>query len=67
MLSCVIYNIIDRYVCIDYLCTEKKKISELRLGCNFKSKHYGMDYDNLFGIGTPDMIKYVVLSQIFKQ
>ena len=24
VLSCVIYTIIDRYVCIDYLCTEKK-------------------------------------------
>ena len=23
VLSCVIYTIIDRYVCIDYLCTEK--------------------------------------------
>ena len=27
VLSCVIYTIIDRYVCIDYLGTEKKKIS----------------------------------------
>ena len=33
MLSCVIYTIIDRCVCIDYLGTEKKKISELKLGC----------------------------------
>ena len=33
VLSCVIYTIIDRYVCIDYLGTETKKISELRLGC----------------------------------
>ena len=24
VLSCVIYIIIDKYVCIDYLCTEKK-------------------------------------------
>ena len=28
VLSCVIYTIIDRYVCIDYLGTEKNKISE---------------------------------------
>ena len=27
VLSCVIYTIIDRYVCIDYLGTEIKKIS----------------------------------------
>ena len=32
VLSCVIYTIIDRYVCIDYLGTETKKISELKLG-----------------------------------
>ena len=24
VLSCVIYTIIDKYMCIDYLCTEKK-------------------------------------------
>ena len=56
MLSCVIYKIIDRYVCVDYLGTEKKKISELRLGCTLSSKHDGMDYNNLFGIGIPDIL-----------
>ena len=34
VLSCVIYEIIDRYVCIDYLGTEIKKISQLKLGCS---------------------------------
>ena len=53
--SCVIYTIIDRYVCIDYLGTETKKISELRLGCTLKTKHGDMDYDNLFDIGIPDV------------
>ena len=56
VLSCVIYTIIDRYVCIDYLGTEKNKISELRLGCTLSSKHDGMDYDKLFGIGIPDIL-----------
>ena len=28
VLRCVIYTIIDRYFCIDYLCTEIKKISQ---------------------------------------
>ena len=32
VLSCVIYTIIDRCVCIDYLGIETKKISELNLG-----------------------------------
>ena len=53
VLSCVIYTIIDRYVCIDYLGIDTKKIIELRLGCTLKTKYEGMDYDNLFGIGIP--------------
>ena len=56
VLSCVIYTIIDRYVCIDYLGTEIKKISELRLGCTLKTKNEGMEYENLFGIGIPDIL-----------
>ena len=31
VLSCVIYTIIDKYVCIDYLGTEKLKISDLNV------------------------------------
>ena len=27
LLSCVVYTIIDKYVCIDYLCTENKRLS----------------------------------------
>ena len=53
VLSCVIYTIIDRYVCIDYLCTEKNRLSELKLGLTLKTKHEDQDYDNLFGIGIP--------------
>ena len=56
VLSCVIYIIIDKYVCIDYLGTDKNKISELRLGCNLSIKHKGMNYNNLFGIGIPDIL-----------
>ena len=56
VLSCVIYKIIDRYVSVDYLGTEIKKINELSLGCTLKIKHEAMDYDNLFGIGIPDIL-----------
>ena len=52
-LSCVIYTIIDRYVCIDYLGTEMKKISQLNLGRSLKIIHEDKDYDKLFGIGIP--------------
>ena len=39
VLSCVIYTIIDKCVCIEYLCTEKKRLSELKLGLTLKTKH----------------------------
>ena len=32
VLSCVIYTIINNYVCIDYLACEPKKSSELPVG-----------------------------------
>ena len=60
VLSCVIYTIIDRYVCIEYLGIEIKKISEFRLGYTLKTKHEGMDYDNLFSIGIP----YIFLNML---
>ena len=63
VLSCVIYTIIDRYVCIDYLGTEKNKISELKLGCTLKKKHENKDFDNLFGIGIPDIFMNMLSCQ----
>ena len=32
VLSCVIYKIMKKYVCIDYLGTQKKKVSDLKIG-----------------------------------
>ena len=56
VLSCVIYTIIEKYVCIDYLGSEKSKLSDLCLGCTWSNKHNGMDYDNVLGIGIPDIL-----------
>ena len=56
MLSCVIYTIIDKYVCIDYLGSEKSKLSYLKIGFTGSSKHNVLDYKNLSGIGIPDLI-----------
>ena len=67
VLSCVIYSIIDRYVCIDYLCTEIKKISRLKRERSLKTKHEGMDYDNLFGIGIPDILLNILSCHGFKK
>ena len=56
VLSCVRYTIIEKYVCIDYLGTEKLKLSDLKIGCTGSSKHNGMDYNNLLRIGIPDLL-----------
>ena len=56
VLSCVIYTIIDKYVCIDYLCTEKSKLSYFKIGCTGSNRHNGIDYNNLLGIGIPDIL-----------
>ena len=56
VLSCVIYTITGKYVCIDYLGPEKSKLSDLRLGGTGRYKHYDTDYDNVFEIGIPDLL-----------
>ena len=65
VLSFVIYTTIGRYVCIDYLGTQTKKISELNLGCSLKTKHENKDYDNLFGIGIPEIFMNMLSCQGF--
>ena len=54
VLSCVIYTIIDKYVCIDYLGSEKSKLIDLKIGCTRSHKHNIMDYNIILGIGIPD-------------
>ena len=39
VLSCVIYRIIKNYVCIDYLGSDRKKLSYLRIGPGGSYKH----------------------------
>ena len=56
VLSCVIYTIIRKYVLIDYLGSEKSKLSDLRLGITERYKHLDKDYDNVLGIGIPDLL-----------
>ena len=65
VLSCVIYTIIYRCVCIDYLGTEINKISQLKLGRSLKIIHEDKDYDNLFGIGIPDIFMNMLSCQGF--
>ena len=37
-----------------------KKTSQLKLGLSLKTKHEGMDHDNLFGIGIPDIFMNIL-------
>ena len=60
VLSCVIYTIIGKYVYIDYLGYEKSKLSDLHLGGTGKYKHHDTDYDNVLGIGIPDLLFYLL-------
>ena len=43
----------------------KKRLSELKLGLTLKTKHEGMDYDNLFGIGIADSFMNMLSCQGF--
>ena len=44
---------------------QKKRLSELKLGLTLKTKHEDMDYDNLFGIGIPDIFMNMLSCQGF--
>ena len=56
VLSCVIYTIIGKYDCIDYLGSKKSKVSDLRLDVTGRYKNYETDYDNVLGIGIPYLL-----------
>ena len=56
VLSCVIYTFMGKYVCIDYLGSDKSKLSDLHIGCTGPNKHNDTDYDNILGIGIPNLL-----------
>ena len=56
VLSCFIYTIIINYVCIDYLSSESKKISELPFYYGGGFKHENKSHDKMLGIGIPDLL-----------
>ena len=43
----------------------KKILSELKLGFTLKTKHEDQDYENLFGIGIPDIFMNMLSYQGF--
>ena len=50
VLTCVIYTIINNYVCIDFLACKTNKFSELPVGTGGCFKHINISYDKIFGI-----------------
>ena len=51
--------------CVLTIYVQKKRLSELNLGLTLKTKHEDMDYDNLFGIGIPDIFMNMLSCQGF--
>ena len=64
-LSCVIYTITSNYICIDYLGSEKTKLSNLRLGVTGRYKNLGKKYDNVLGFSIPDLLLDLLSCQGF--
>ena len=50
------YIVYVKYVCIEYLGSEKSKLTGLRLGVNGGYKHLDKNYDNVLGFGIPDLL-----------
>ena len=65
VLSCVIYTIISNCVCIDYLGSDKSKLSYLRLGVGGLYKHCGEKYDNVLVFGITDLLLNLLSCQGF--
>ena len=47
-------------MCIEYLCTLNNRLSEINIDNSFLHKHDDKDYNNLFGIGIPDILMNMV-------
>ena len=56
VLSCVIYTIINHYVCIDYLACEQIKLSGLPVVSGGVFKHRNKSYGKILGIGVPNLL-----------
>ena len=56
-LSCVIYTIIDNYVCINYLDFQPKTLSVICMD----RKYFDKSFNKLLGIGIPDLLMNLLL------
>ena len=65
VLSGVIYTTIDKYVCVDYLGSDKSRLKRLNIGCAGSNKHNGVDYNNVLGICIPDLFLNSLSCHVF--
>ena len=56
MLSCVVYSLIDNYVCIDYLACQSKTLSFISSKPTFEDTSFNI----LLGIGIPELLLNLV-------
>ena len=61
----MLYTQLLTNTCVLTIYVQKKKISELKLGNSLKTKHEDQEYDNLFGIGIPDIFMNMLSCQGF--
>ena len=56
VLSCVVYTLIDNYVCIEYLSCQSKKLSTITSKKTFEQTRFNI----LLGIGIPELLLNLV-------
>ena len=52
VLSCVVYTIIENYICIEYLGCESKQLSEIYVDYIYVEKYF----NRILGIGITDLL-----------
>ena len=52
VLSCVVYTLIDNYICIEYLLFKSKTLCDISSNPTFK----GTSFDLLLSIGIPELL-----------
>ena len=56
VLSCVLYYVIENYVCIEYICFHSKTLSVI-----FSDKIFeGASYNELLGIDIPEVLMHLI-------
>ena len=63
MLSCVLYYLIENFVCVDYIFFQSKTLSSIYFNRIFEQKSYNI----LLGIGIPEVLLNLVSCHVFME